>query len=33
MKDNTVFLVNEKGEEERKFSYDHCFWSFDGFKK
>ena len=29
MKDNTVFLIDEKGEEERKYSYDHCFWSFD----
>ena len=29
MQGNTVFLLNEDGEEERKFSYDHCFWSFD----
>ena len=33
MKGNTVSLINENGEEERNFSYDHCFWSFDGYKK
>jgi len=26
-------LLNERGEVERSFSYDYCFWSHDGFIK
>ncbi len=33
MGEKTTYLLNEKGEVERTFNYDHCFWSFDGFKE
>ena len=33
MDHNTTFILDEKGEEKHKFSYDKCYWSHDGFNK
>ena len=31
MKSNQTFLLDKSGQVKRTFTFDHCFWSHDGF--
>lgn len=33
MTDTQTHILDEEGKLQRTFTYDHCFWSFDGFVK
>ena len=33
MKDNTTYILDDDGEVQRKFAFDHCFQSMEGYKQ